>query len=792
MSSSPARIALLFGGPSDERDISAGSIKPWVTYLRHQPGVALTVVFVDRARRGFVLPERFDFTNTCADFELELRDDDALDEAGLDALLAEHELVVPIVHGAFGEDGEIQARLERLGVPYLFSGPDALAASLDKARTYEVLAAAGLPTPPHAVFDADASARDVLAVARARFVPVALPSGGRRLCAVKPLRAGSSNGVTLVDDDEAAVARALAAARAHDDRVLVEQVIVGTEFSVLVFDGPDDGPRALAPTEVDKAGDTYDRRHKYLHGAGSVLHTPMRRRAWIAPVRDAARRAYAALGMRHFARVDGFVTPDGTVLVTDVNGISGMGFSSFVFLQTSMVGLSHRELILRLVERALGRELSRGNGASTGERVHLLFGGATSERDVSRQSGVFAGLCLLAAGHDVRFVLMDTAQRFTEVGLFYALHHEVDEIAALIDDVGRREETAALGHAIARELDLAPAGVDARLHVGPTTDLPAAVADADVVFLALHGGPGEDGTLQAALELLGKPYNGCGPAASRLCADKGDCNDAVDDAAPDGVRTPRRANLSRDDLLAIARGEPDEAFARLCDEVGSAALIVKPRADGCSTGVKLVRDGRELAVFARAVVELRPSVPAGAFYEGSREVKLPRPSPDRWLVEQAFVDDGGRDELPGSRAWFGARRFVELTCAVVERDGELVCATPSITLAADAELSLEEKFQQGVGANLLLSAYVSPERLAVVRRRVESIARTVGVQGFARIDVFLDTTDDSLVLIEVNTLPGMTEATVFYTQALDAFEWTPPKVLDHVLRTGIARTLNDR
>lgn len=784
--SSPARIALLFGGPSDERDISAGSIKPWVTYLRHQPGVALTLVFVDRERRGHVLPERFDFTNTCADFEIELRDDEALDAQQLDALLAEHDLVVPVLHGAFGEDGEIQARLDALGVPYLFSGPDALAASIDKARTYAVLAEAGMPTPPHAVFDASATAREVLDAARERYEPCRVADGPERLCAIKPLRAGSSNGVSLVADDEQAVTRALASAREHDDLVLVEQVIVGTEFSVLVFDGPDGRPVALAPTEVDKAGDTYDRRHKYLHGAGSVLHTPMRQQAWIAPVRDAAAQAYTALGMRHFARVDGFMTPDGTALVTDVNGISGMGFSSFVFLQTSMVGLSHRELILRLVEGALGRELPRDVGAEGGRRVHLLFGGTTSERDVSRQSGVFAGLCLTAAGHDVHFVLMDTAHGFTEVGLFYALHHEVDEIATLIGDEARREEIEALAHRIADELGFDASAVDARLHVGPTTDLPEAVAEADAVFLALHGGPGEDGTIQAALELLGKPYNGCGPRASRLCADKGDCNDAIDDAELDGVRTPRRAPLSRTDLLDVGV-DPDAAFARLTDHVGSSALIVKPRADGCSTGVKLVRDGRELGIFARAILELRPSVPAGAFYDGSREIKLPRPSPERWLVEQALVDDTPCDERPGTHAWFGSRRYVELTCAVVERDDVLVCATPSITLAADAELSLEEKFQQGVGANLLLSAYASPARVDVVRRRVESIARAAGVEGFARIDVFLDTADDSLVLIEINTLPGMTEATVFYTQALDAFEWTPPKVLDHVLRTGIAR-----
>ncbi len=788
MNSREEQIAILFGGPSDERDISAGSIKPWVTYLRGRPGVALTVVFIDRQRRGFVLDPRFDFTNTCSDFEVELQDEDALDDDALDALLAGYDLVVPIVHGEFGEDGEIQARLDELGVPYVFSSPAALAASIDKAATYAALAAVDMPTPRHAVFERDAAAADVLAWARSECAPVTI-GNARWLCAIKPLRAGSSNGVSLVRDDVDEITTALASARKHDARALVEQVLVGTEFSALVLDGDDDAAHALAPTEVCKTGVTYDRRAKYLHGEDSVLHTPLRAATHIERVRQAAARAYRALGMSQIARIDGFLGDDGTIFVTDANGISGMGFSSFVFLQTSMVGLSHRELVLRLVERALGRSLPAPADDAHRSRVHLLFGGATSERTVSRQSGIFAGLCLIAAGYDVHFHLMDTAHRFTEIGLFYALHHEVAEIEALIDDPARRADIAALAHEIAAELHLDADAVNLKLHVGPTTDLAGAVRDADSVFLALHGGPGEDGTIQSALDILGKPYNGCGPAASRLCADKGDLNDAIDAANLDGVRTPRRRALSRMEMVTLLARDAGVAFDDLRAAVGGAeALIVKPRADGCSTGVKLVRSGAELATFLRAIVELRAAVPQGAFYKNSREIKLPRPMPDAWLVEEALLDTPlAENEKIGSKEWFAARRYVELTCAVIERDGKIVCATPSITIAADSELSLEEKFQQGVGANLLLNNYIDAQRLDAVRRRVESIANAADVAGFARIDAFLDTSDDSLVLIEINTLPGMTEATVFYTQALDAFGWSPPAVLGHLLVRGIER-----
>lgn len=351
----------------------------------------------------------------------------------------------------------------------------------------------------------------------------------------------------------------------------------------------------------------------------------------------------------------------------------------------------------------------------------------------------------------------------------------------------------ALAREIALELDLPVEPLEASLAVGPTTDLAGALDGAEAVFLALHGGVGEDGTLQAALEVAGLPYNGCGPAASALCADKGDLAAALAAAHVDGLTVPRQRALGRQELLDLWRaGATAEgrraAFDGLRDELGSAAVVVKPRADGCSTGVKLLRDGDELQRFLEGVLSLREELPAGCFGPDSRPLALPRPMPARWLAEQAVLDESpAGDARPGSLEWFAGRRFVELTCAVVERDGALVCATPSIALAADSELSLEEKFQQGVGTNLLLSGFVSAERVATVRRRVEALVSAAGVQGYARVDCFLDTADDSLVLIEINSLPGLTEATVFYTQVLDAFCWSPPTVLDHLLTLGVER-----
>ena len=810
------RIAVLFGGPSPERNISAGSIKPWVTFLEADPSVDLAVVFFDRERRPYRLPRAYYYTNTCEDFELDLGADEGMDDGAFETFLRRQDIVLPLLHGEFGEDGELQQKLEALGVPYAFSGPTALAQSLDKGKCYEVLARAGLRVPrfflitrerwvaqPEACF-AEASGLADERLPSAQPLSTLEPlSVVEPLCAVKPLRGGSSLGVGLPAADYAEFATAVNAALEVEEKVLVEEYIDGTEFSVIVMERGASGPFALLPTEVEKRSAVYDTRAKYLHGEGAVLHTPLRRAGSIDACRRAVIDAFAALNMRDLARIDGFLLDDGSVYVTDANGISGMGFSSFSFLQTSLVGMSHADVISAVVDRVCSRV---GDGstrwaltlpAPESATVKLLFGGPTSERQVSRQSGVFVGLCLMARGYDVRFLLMDRSCRFTEIGLFYALHHDVDEILAILESpelqLFHREEARRVG----AECGFSQDAAERYLTVGENLELPDAVAGADFVFLALHGGPGENGTLQAALDLLGVPYNGCGPATSSLLSDKGLAAERLREAALDGVYVPRQRIVSRLEMLGWARtfdgNAWDRRFEELATDLGCARVVMKPVDDGCSTGVKVLGDGASLAEFVRAIVSMRQEVGSHDPQGSERLIKLPELPAQRWAFEEGFVDEGGlrypqpadRDSL---RAWFSSRRFVELTCAVIEREyGGLVAAIPSVTPSRGGELSLEEKFQQGIGTNLSLVNFMDDGALQSVRRRVERIAETLGIDGYSRLDLFYDRREDTVCFIEANTLCGLTEATVFYTQILESLGMGPPAALEHIVKLGLAK-----
>lgn len=791
-----SKICLCFGGPSDERNISAGSIKPWVTWLQATAGLELTVLFFDRATRPWRLPEAYYFTNTCEDFEASLAPDDSLDQGGLDELLREQDVVVPLIHGSFGEDGELQSRLESLGVPYVFSAPQALALTFDKQATYGCLREEGFDVPEHFAIDRDSWRDDPHSCfQRARQFETSQPG---LACAVKPNRGGSSIGVSLVADDETAFTEAVELAFVQDDLVLVEAPLAGVEYSVVVLETAD-GAIALAPTEVELTSELYDTRSKYLHGSGARLHTPLRDISLESELREAVLRAWRATGLRDMARIDAFRTPDGRLIVTDINGISGMGFSSFGFLQTSLAGLGHGELIAHLLDRAAARaERSLppiGVMQRSAERVHVLFGGPTSERQVSRQSGIFVGLALMARGFDVRFHFMDQACQFTEVGLFYALHHDVEEISELVAAPERRTQIDEVGRRIARQLQASSKddGQAGNRFVGPTTDLPQAVAQADFVFLALHGGPGEDGRMQAALEVLGKAYNGCGAISSQLCSDKVAALACLRAASLDGVGVPRQQEVTLTELSSWFR-EPawSERFEELQEALGSRRVVLKPASDGCSTGVKLLSGPGELKAFVHAILSMRRELAPDELAPGSRSLQLPVPPPDRWVFEQALVDDDG-PELPEGdwnannlRAWWDGTRYVEITCALCEVPGRgLVAATPSLTVARAAELSLEEKFQQGVGSNLELDAFLGEETLSSLRDRIARVAQSLGIEGYARLDCFYDRQEGQLLLLEANTLCALTEATVFYTQMHSSFGASPPEALEWILRAGM-------
>jgi len=265
--------------------------------------------------------------------------------------LGEVDVVLPLLHGPYGEDGTLQGLLELAGVPYVGSGVFASAAAMDKGHMKTLLQGAGLPVGPYAVVTARAWQSDKAAV-RESVASLGFP------VFVKPARAGSSVGITKVDgpgelDD------AIEEARRHDLRVVVEAGVQGREIECGVLEGRDGAaPEASVPGEIVVGGghEFYDFAAKYLPDEGTDLVVPADLPDDVVrQVQDLSVRAFEALACEGLARVDFFLTPAGLV-VNEVNTMPGFTPVSMFPLMWRASGLDYPALVERLVETAMARD----------------------------------------------------------------------------------------------------------------------------------------------------------------------------------------------------------------------------------------------------------------------------------------------------------------------------------------------------------------------------------------------------------------------------------------------------
>ncbi|MES3638129.1 D-alanine--D-alanine ligase family protein [Mycobacterium intracellulare] len=358
-----ARVAVVFGGRSNEHAIScvsAGSI------LRNLDPERFEVVAIGITPEGsWVLTDGDPAALAITDRRLPEVTAESGTELALPAdprrggqlvalppgageVLASVDVVFPVLHGPYGEDGTIQGLLELAGVPYVGAGVLASAAGMDKEFTKKLFAAEGLPVGDYAV----------LRPSRARLRPEECQRLGLPVF-VKPARGGSSIGVSRVaswDQLDAAVA----AARRHDPKVIVEAAIVGRELECGVLEMPDGTVEASALGEIRVAGvrgredSFYDFATKYLDDAAE-LDVPAKVDDEIADtVRQLAIRAFRAIDCQGLARVDFFLTEDGPAL-NEINTMPGFTTISMYPRMWAASGVDYPTLLATMVETALAR-----------------------------------------------------------------------------------------------------------------------------------------------------------------------------------------------------------------------------------------------------------------------------------------------------------------------------------------------------------------------------------------------------------------------------------------------------
>jgi D-alanine-D-alanine ligase len=345
------RVALVFGGRSGEHAISAATAAGVMKAIDRDK---YDVLPVGITREGaWVLasgdPAHWELTSgrlpeVTSDEGRELA---SLGEAG------DVDVVFPLLHGPYGEDGTIQGLLELAGVRYVGAGVLASAVGMDKHYMKLVFAGHGLPVGPYVVVKPRDWEQGQSAVVEKVQAELKFP------VFVKPARAGSSLGVTRVDD-LTGLADAIEEARFHDPKVLVEQAIEGREIECAVLGGRDGGaPRASVPGEIvvdHDAARFYDFEEKYSAESHARTQAPADLPDDVAErVRELAVQAFEAVGAEGISRVDVFYTSDGDLLVNEINTMPGFTPISMYPKLWEATGLSYPELIDELIQLALER-----------------------------------------------------------------------------------------------------------------------------------------------------------------------------------------------------------------------------------------------------------------------------------------------------------------------------------------------------------------------------------------------------------------------------------------------------
>ena len=819
---SKPRIAIFFGGPSSESDISLDSARTFYDAIKAQFCDWITLIFIAPDLQFYRLKPAWIYANKIADF---YRQDEnhleVIEQTALTEIIKKYDVLCPLLHGKYGEDGEFTRRCESLGRKAIIgSSAQALATIYSKADTLKTLRALAYPATRHVLLNSSQLAdRKFNSTAYADF-------NQDSEIFVKPNRGGSSDGISVCRRDQ--LKDAIVYAKKFDEDVLLEEKIHGREFSIILVEDIDDNVIALFPSEIiihDTSASEfnfYTRIKKYMPGAGAKHVTPMDvEHQSLEKIRQQAIDLFDKFSLRDWARFDGFLTSGKRIYWTDLNGIPGYGLDSFLFQQAAIFGLSQQSISLMMMQRALKRENKQLIIAQYQNQsrltVAVLGGGITSERHVSRMSwlNVIQKLNMLQS-YTVKAVYVDSAGNYWHVPYFIALQHTVDEIEDIIAD--HEAYMRAVGKA---DTDLTAIAFNCR-HLKNVDNfaplklsLEELATHADFVFIALHGGEGENGILQQKLNALKIPYNGSGPAASKLAMDKYKTAQALAGLKIDGFRPARQLILSLARIsealdgvgmtyhTAGQSGDAQTAGVKWQDLLASEhfheyaaiiksyikqwkhqlrsphGLVVKPVSDGCSSGVLVAKgECQEIANYLCLVANGAHEFPMhilGGMYAGvskERRIRMPHEKSQALLVEE----------------FLGGNSRIEITVAVLGLTGELKALVPSQTPSELGVLSLEEKFCKGMGVNLTPPPGLTETRVASIRKRVESFVNAIEIAGYARIDCMYDKAKDQLYLIEINSLPGMSMATVTFTQAsvTPQVNLQTEKFIDKLIGLGIA------
>ncbi len=582
--------------------------------------------------------------------------------------------------------------------------------------------------------------------------------------------------------------------------VLIEGFIEGKEFSCIVIRDEEGKSVALPPTEIMKGQEVFDYRSKYMPGL-SRKKTPIDLELnTIETIQAKCIELFEAFNFHTYARIDGFYDSEGKIFLNDPNTTSGMLPSSFFFHQAAEVGWNPSQFLNFIIRNSVAERLrsatkphkykdllksidlgieAQKNAAQIKQKVGIVLGGYSFERHISVESGrnVYEKLASSSKYEAIPIFLAANGEDFDlyQIPIHLLLKDNADDIR---DNIIHFKK-----HAITENLKQESATLIEKYRSNYTVLEPKKLDKhhlkkyVDLVFIALHGRPGEDGTLQKLLVKQQIPFNGSLPHSANITINK---YNTLQTLKKHGFKVTEQRVYHKEDYLKA----PKKMMASL-NATFNYPFILKPLDDGCSSAVKLIKNDNQLSAYLdtmfRSELDIEPQNATILSLKPKEE--FPRKSE---VLAEALIESNG------------AQKFLEITGGMIthQQEGKIEYETfhPSEALAGSEILSLEEKFLAGEGQN------ITPARFAVgsidynkvadkVRSDLKRAAEILDVDGYCRIDAFVRIFDENTIetiIIEINSLPGMTPATaIFHQSALNNYK--PFNFIDQILQYGIKR-----
>ena len=762
------KVALLTGGPSLERGISLNSARSVLDHLESD-NIEIVPIYFDLKKRAYKISKSQLYSNTPSDFDFKLsKNSTILSQKSLIKILKSVDIVFPAMHGPFGEDGQIQAFLEKYNIPFIGSSSKSCKVAFDKYEANKNIKEKGFFTLPGALLK-------IYSQDNTKIVQDFFKKNMIKRAIVKPATGGSSIGVFSVNSPKEAIEKAnIIFSKRIDTRVVLEPFAKGKEFTVIILQNKLGMPVALLPSEIELTyhdGRIFDFRKKYLPTNQVKYHCPPRfKKEIIKKIQTEAKQLFSLFKMNDFARFDGWVLEDGNIWFSDFNTVSGMEQNSFLFQQSSQFGLSHSDFLQYVVKNSsqrqkisfpenLKKDLKR-------KPVSVIFGGHTSERQVSLMSGTNIWLKLRKSKiYEPKPYLLDFDNGVWELPYALTLNHTVEEI---IDNVknadNRRKKVADLIQSTKDELLLSKGEATEDFFIPKKLSFDQFIKKSKFVFLGLHGGDGENGKIQKILTEKNIKYNGSDEIASKLCMDKFEAGELIRAIKIKnvGIAYQKIINLKDIDLKEVK-----QLWKNLKLKLSAKTIIVKPKNDGCSTGVAHLFTEKDLENYLRYIFKKEKFIPIGVLKNQNNIIEMPNKIIKELLFEK-FIETDMVSTKGNKLKHIRKTGWVEVTIGIFEKNKKLHAFNPSITIAEGEVLSLEEKFQGGTGINITPPPIeiVRPKALKKAKELAEQLAKEIRIKNYARIDAFMNINTGTLLIIEVNTLPGLTPSTVIYHQAL--------------------------